>query len=94
MADEPGGGVFIPTEKIYDLLVESISQTNERLTEIRTDIRSMADAQKADKDVLSDHEKRMRKMEETLNKLPWTNIAAILGAVSGLILAYMKVMGK
>lgn len=96
MAERPDseGGVFISTEKIYDLLRESIDRTNDRLTEIRSDIRAMNEQTTENKDEIRDLRTRMRKVEDTLNKMPWTNLAAILGAVSGLVLGYMKLTGK
>lgn len=94
MPPESEGGVFIPTEKIYELLVDSINQTNERLSEIRSDIRAMHEENLKARVVDEDHEKRIRNVEEALAKLPWTNITAITGAASGIILAYMKITGK
>lgn len=96
MADRPDseGGVFIPTERIYELLQDSIDRTNERLTEIRSDIRSMYEQNKEVKSDVADLKTRMRDVENTINKMPWTNLTAIFGAASGLILGYMKLTGK
>ncbi|MEU9871099.1 hypothetical protein AB0C87_24930 [Actinomadura sp. NPDC048021] len=88
------GGVFVSTEKIYDLLRQSIDQTNERMTEIRSDIRSMAEQTNENKSEIRDMSGRVRTLEDKLNKLPWTNLTAILAAAGSLILGYLKITGN
>ncbi|QFG25441.1 hypothetical protein [Actinomadura sp. WMMB 499] len=59
------GGVFIPTNEIYNLLRQSIDQTNARMIEIRGDINQMNTRIDDSKVVERDHEKRIRTLETT-----------------------------
>lgn len=59
------GGVFISTEKIYDLLRESIDRTNERLTEIRSDIQKMNEQNRENREDIRELRHEMEKVKET-----------------------------
>ncbi|MEU5878173.1 hypothetical protein [Spirillospora sp. NPDC047279] len=91
---ESEGGVFIPTERIYDLLRESIDRTNERLTEIRSDIRSMSEQTSETTSQVKDHEDRIREVERWKNRMPATALTALLAAVASIVTGYLKITGK
>jgi len=90
MAENEQGGVFIPTDKIYELLRDHMSQTNERLTEIRSDIRSMSDQYNESRQWIHDHEERIRKIEEKKKDRTSPQISsAWIGAVVAFAIALL-----
>ena len=73
---------------------ERMNQLNEHLVEIRADIRAMNKENSEVREGHRDHESRLRKVEEKLNKLPATVITSAVSAVISAVLLYLKFTGK
>lgn len=79
MPDEPGGGVFISTEKIYDQLVT-----------LNDNVRDLVSAMEAVKTELTDKESRLRSVEKWKHVIP----VAYLGTLVAIATAFANITGK